>query len=176
MKTVFFDVDTQIDFLYPSGALYVPGAERLIPAIAKLNRSAPALISTVDAHSEDDPEFKMYPPHCVAGTLGQRKPSDTLVPGQRLLEKQSTNCFTAPGLPGLLAEFGAERYVVYGVVTEICVMHAALGLLKTGKRVEIVSNAVRALNEAAARAFFGDFQASGGYLIDSEQALLPTLS
>ena len=24
MKTVFFDVDTQIDFLYPAGALYVP--------------------------------------------------------------------------------------------------------------------------------------------------------
>jgi hypothetical protein len=27
MKTVFFDVDTQIDFLYPAGALYVPGGE-----------------------------------------------------------------------------------------------------------------------------------------------------
>ena len=79
-------------------------------------------------------------------------------------------------MPGLLAELSAERYVVYGVVTEICVMHAALGLLKTGKRVGIVSDAVKALNEAAAREFFGDFQASGGYLIDSEQALRPTLS
>ena len=32
MKTVFMDVDTQLDFLYPAGALYVPGAERLISA------------------------------------------------------------------------------------------------------------------------------------------------
>ena len=31
MKTVFVDVDTQIDFLFPAGALYVPGAERLLP-------------------------------------------------------------------------------------------------------------------------------------------------
>ncbi len=168
MKTVFFDVDTQIDFLFPAGALYVPGAERLIPIIAKLNRGAPTLISTADAHSEDDPEFKLYPPHCVAGTLGQRKPRELLVPGQIMLEKQSTNCFTAPALPGLLAELSAERYIVYGVVTEICVMHAALGLLKTGKRVEIVTDAVKALNEAAAQAFFADFQASGGHLINGE--------
>ena len=33
MKTVFFDVDTQLDFMYPAGALYVPGAEKLIPRI-----------------------------------------------------------------------------------------------------------------------------------------------
>jgi nicotinamidase/pyrazinamidase len=41
MKTVFVDVDTQIDFLFPAGALYVPGAERLLPAIARLNHLPP---------------------------------------------------------------------------------------------------------------------------------------
>ncbi len=40
MKTVFFDVDTQIDFLYPAGALYVPGAETIVDRIAALNRFA----------------------------------------------------------------------------------------------------------------------------------------
>ena len=40
MKTVFFDVDTQIDFLYPAGALYVPGAEKVVEQIAALNRFA----------------------------------------------------------------------------------------------------------------------------------------
>ncbi len=71
MKTVFFDVDTQIDFLYPAGALYVPGAETMVEQIAALNRFAGAhgipLVSTMDAHSEDDPEFKTWPPHCVVG-------------------------------------------------------------------------------------------------------------
>src|ERR1017187_7219555 len=33
MKTVFFDIDSQLDFLYPAGALYVPRAERIVPAI-----------------------------------------------------------------------------------------------------------------------------------------------
>ena len=35
MSAVFFDVDSQLDFLYPAGALYVPGAERIVPAIAR---------------------------------------------------------------------------------------------------------------------------------------------
>ena len=42
MSTVFIDVDTQLDFLFPSGALYVPGAERLIPTLAHLTRYAAA--------------------------------------------------------------------------------------------------------------------------------------
>src|SRR5215467_5124827 len=38
MTTAFVDVDTQFDFLLPTGALSVPGAERIIPTIARLNR------------------------------------------------------------------------------------------------------------------------------------------
>ena len=79
MKTVFFDIDTQIDFVYPAGALYVPGAEHILPVIGELNRRAPLLISTMDAHSEDDPEFQIYPHHCVVGTTGQHKPAITLL-------------------------------------------------------------------------------------------------
>ena len=83
MKTVFFDIDSQLDFLYPAGALYVPNAERIVPAIARLNRFAAAhgipVVSTTDAHAENDPEFSVWPPHCVAGTWGQRKAQATLV-------------------------------------------------------------------------------------------------
>lgn len=176
MKTVFFDIDTQIDFLYPAGALYVPGAERIVPAIAGLNRRAPLLISTMDAHSEDDPEFQIYPHHCVAGTVGQQKPAATLlekralIPAsgegvqQLILEKQKLDCFTNPNLAPLLAELNADRFVVYGVVTEICVRFGAFGLLKTGKRVEIVTDAVKALDDDAAAKMFAEFTAAGGIL------------
>jgi len=185
MKTVFFDIDTQLDFMYPAGSLYVPGAEKVVEQIAALNRFAGAqripLISTTDAHSEDDPEFRAWPPHCVAGTLGQHKPEATLlsqrvvVPNaagelavdgaqQILLEKQTFDCFTNVNLSGLLQRLGAERYVVYGVVTEICVKLAAWGLLKTGKRVELVTDAVRSLNDAASAETTAAFLAAGGVL------------
>ena len=171
MKTVFFDIDTQIDFVYPAGSLYVPGAEHILPVIGELNRRAPLLISTMDAHSEDDPEFQIYPHHCVVGTSGQRKPAITLRDGQVIIEKQKLDCFSSPLLRPLLANLNADRYVVYGVVTEICVFYAAHGLLKTGKRVEVVTDAVKALDEQAGTTMFQEFAAAGGRLTDSAGVL-----
>jgi nicotinamidase/pyrazinamidase len=178
VKTVFFDIDTQIDFLYPAGALYVPGAERIIPAVAELNRRAPLVISTMCAHSEDDPEFKLYPHHCVVSTIGQSKPAATLLDKsdaarQVILEKQELDCFSNPRLDPLLRELGAQRAVVYGVVTEICVRLAAFGLLKRGLRVEVVTDAVEALEEGAARKMFSEFQAAGGHLTTLAELQIP---
>lgn len=185
MKTVFFDVDTQLDFMYPAGALYVSGAEKIVAQIAALNHFAESqgipLVSTMDAHTENDPEFQAWPPHCVAGCIGQHKPEATLLNrrvvlpntpsevtiegGQQiLLEKQTFDCFTNVNLARLLDRLGAERYVVYGVVTEICVKLAARGLLKTGKRVELVTDAVRSLSDTAAAAMTDSFLAAGGVL------------
>jgi nicotinamidase/pyrazinamidase len=184
MKTVFVDVDNQLDFLYPAGALYVPGAELLVPAFTRLTQFAKSqqiqILSTADAHSEDDPEFKTWKPHCVAGTNGQQKATATLLgspvqvipstPGsptptdaaQIVIEKQHTDCFTNPNLAPLLTKIAADRYVVYGVVTEICVSHALFGLLKTGARVELVTDAVRPLNEDSCKQMIKRFEAAGG--------------
>ena len=173
MTTVFLDIDTQFDFVNPSGALYVPGSEAIIPAVARLNRWAmdmgTPLISTTDAHTENDPEFQHWPPHCVAGTLGQRKPDSTLV-GQIVLTKQSVDCFTIPELPGLLDGMGAAHCVVYGVATEICVQHAIFGLLRTGRSVELVTDAVKSLNEDAAAQMIASFTAAGGRLTTVDYA------
>ncbi len=192
MKTVCFDVDTQIDFLYPAGALYVPGAETIVDRVATLNRWAASrgicVISTMDAHTEDDPEFRTWPPHCVAGTAGQQKPASTLMdtritvgrppwsardalvpPTQILIEKQALDCFTNVNLQALLERLNADRYIVYGVVTEICVKYAALGLLKTGRRVELVTDAVKELDPSQAAGFLAAFTAAGGILTTISQ-------
>ncbi len=188
--TVFFDVDTQLDFLYPAGALYVLGAEHIVPRVAALNRYAAErgipVISTMDAHTENDPEFRDWPPHCVAGTAGQQKPASTLLEKrtvlpsapcelriegvqQILLEKQSLDSFANPNLLPLLDQFAAEHCVVYGVVTEICVRIAALGLLKSGRRVDVVTDSVRGLDTAKCGQFFQELEAAGGHLVTSGQ-------
>jgi nicotinamidase/pyrazinamidase len=170
MSTVFFDIDTQIDFLYPAGALYVPGAERLLPAFQKLNQYAAAhaipVISTMDAHAEDDPEFAQWPPHCVAGTAGQQKPASTLLAGaqQVIVEKQHLDAFSNPNLPRIIEQLGAERCVVYGVVTEYCVRLAVLGLVKMGKPVEVVADAICSLSDTEARRTLEEFRAAGARL------------
>jgi len=173
MKTAFVDVDTQIDFLYPAGALYVPGAERLIPRITGLNRWAAArgipVISTMDAHAENDLEFAAWPPHCVLGTLGQRKPESTLVEGQIFVRKQALDCFSSVEMEPAMARTGAGRYVVYGVVTEYCVRMAALGLLARGARVEVVTDAILHLDENARRAMFDEVARLGGDLVTASE-------
>ncbi len=192
MKTVFFDIDTQLDFLYPSGALYVPGAEHKVPAIAALNRYAAAcgipVVSTTDAHSEDDPEFQSWPPHCIAGTTGQHKAEATLlekrviVPNrhctltlagaeQILLEKQNVDSFTAINLPHVIETLAADAYVVYGVVTEICVFFAAKGLLQFGRPITIVTDAIETLNRETSDRVLADLQASGVRLATSSELL-----
>jgi nicotinamidase/pyrazinamidase len=181
MKTVFFDIDTQIDFVFPAGALYAAAAEQIIGTVSRLNYHAAKhripLISTMDAHSENDPEFREWPHHCVVDTMGQQKPASTLlenrviVPNypvvnpalkdQILLEKQTFSCFSNVNLAQLLDHFKADRYVVYGLVTEVCVKFAAFGLLETGKRVEVVTDAVKALTPEGAAETLEQFKAAG---------------
>ena len=54
---------------------------------------------------------------------------------QIIVEKQTVDVFLAPNLVRVVERLNADRYVVYGVVTEICVLSAVRGLLKTGKPV-----------------------------------------
>ena len=192
MKTVFVDIDTQLDFLYPTGALYVPGAESIVDNLARLNQHAGAqgipLISTMDAHRENDAEFVNWPPHCILGCLGQRKPSSTVLSEQAIIpydveaavlpmakqivvQKRVLDAFRNPNLPRLLEHLGADRFVVYGVVTEICVHYAAAGLLKTGAKVAIVQDAVKSIDNAAAKAMFAEVRQQGATLTSVAEVL-----
>jgi len=85
---IFWDVDTQYDFMKADGRLYVPGAEEIIPFLAVLRDLARNhRIRTVasaddhvpdDAELSDDPDFvTTFPPHCMRGTSGQAKIPET---------------------------------------------------------------------------------------------------
>lgn len=197
MKTVFFDVDTQIDFVCPAGALAVPGAGSIVGNLALLTRFAESkrfpVLSTADAHSEDDPEFKTWKPHCVVGTAGQLKISATSLskpkilavaegaldwiadavgaPGQIIIEKQQLDCFTNPNLRPLLDLLQADRFIVYGVVSELCVQFAAFGLLQTGVPVEVVTDAVKSLAPPEEEEMLRRFVAQGGALTTTAKVI-----
>jgi nicotinamidase/pyrazinamidase len=165
----FFDIDTQIDFMFSAGALYGAGAERLIPVVSRLNHYAAAngipLISTMCAHPEDADEFRVWPPHCVVGTVGQQKPPATLVANrarQTIVEKNDLDVFSNPDFIPLLDRLGIEDCYVYGVFLEYCVKCAVLGLLKTGRRVKLVSDATTYVNADAGRKALEEFEAAGG--------------
>ena len=184
----FFDIDTQLDFVTPGGALYGPGAERLIPAIAKLNRYAGEhkipLISTTDAHPENAEEFRIWPPHCVIGTFGQQKPTATLLANrvvipttendaasQYIVEKNDLDMFTNPHVPALLAALDVTECIVYGVFIDYCVKCALTGLQRAGLKVALVTDASASISKEAGDAVIRDFLAAGGHLIASSEVL-----
>ena len=83
-QTIFWDVDTQFDFMRPEGKLYVPGAEEIIEKVSEVRRLALdngfSMLADVDWHSADNseisdsPDFKQtFPPHCMAGTAGSER-------------------------------------------------------------------------------------------------------
>lgn len=81
---LFWDVDTQVDFMRPDGKLYVPDAERIEPALRRLTATAGEhaipVIASADDHEPSDPEIsddpnfeETYPPHCMRGTPGAER-------------------------------------------------------------------------------------------------------
>jgi len=88
MKRIFWDVDTQVDFVEPSGKLYVPGAAEIRPTLERLVDAIRAAklvhVASADDHELTDPEISdapdfrnTYPPHCLRGTRGAEKILET---------------------------------------------------------------------------------------------------
>jgi nicotinamidase/pyrazinamidase len=193
---IFWEVDAQRDFILPGGKLYVPGAERLLPAIRRLTDAARQgqvfLVSHGCFHTPNDPEFKIFPPHCVKGTVGAelvpealtekvaRVPNDagTKLPEdlskyqQILLEKQTLNIFESRHADALVQRLGSDaEFVVFGVVTEYCVSFAAKGLLERGRRVAVVQDAIETLKPEDGKKTMAELERLGARLTTTEQAL-----
>ena len=86
--TIFWDVDTQYDFMRADGKLYVPAAEQIISRLKQLtdhaHRSRIRIVASADDHApghrelSDHPDFReTFPPHCMHGTPGQKKIPET---------------------------------------------------------------------------------------------------
>ena len=72
--------------------------------------------------------------------------------------------FETVNLLRILDTLDAGRCVVYGVVTEICVLHAARGLLRTGRAVTVVTDAVQTLDAGNSEKALNEVIAAGGAL------------
>jgi nicotinamidase/pyrazinamidase len=195
-NAIFWEVDTQADFMLPGGKLYVPGAERLLPNIRRLTDAARQgrvfLVSHGCFHTHDDPEFKTFPPHCIQGTAGSayvpealtekvvqvpNEPTAALPPDlaqhqQILLEKQTLDIFESRHADELVRRLGKNaEFVVFGVVMEYCVRLAAKGLLERGRRVSVVKDAIETLKAEDGARTVAELRALGAKFITTDQAL-----
>jgi len=193
---IFWEVDVQRDFMLPGGNLYVPGAEKLLPNIRRLTDAARQgkvfLVSHGCFHPAGDPEFKIFPPHCLKGSAGSelvpealadkvvrvendpaaKVPDDLSSYQQILLEKQTLNIFESRHADELVRRLGDQaEFVVFGVVTEYCVSFAATGLLERGRRVAVVQDAIETLKQEDGQKTVAELQRLGARFITTQQAL-----
>lgn len=188
-ETIFVDIDTQCDFVLPKGKLYVKDAEEIIPNLKYLTQTAQKndtlIISSVDTHIKNDPEFKQFPGHCIKGSSGQRKIPETLLKKhvfipqkilnriqlfnkikgypQIIIEKNAYDVFVNFNLLGLLRPFQAA--FVYGLALDYCVKYAVLGLLQAGLKVNLIMDATKPVYPGAERTLLSNFKKNNVRLI-----------
>ncbi len=101
-RVIFWDVDTQYDFMKADGKLYVPDAEHIIPNLRRLTEYAHAngfrVVASADDHTRehaeitDTPDWRTtFPPHCMRGTPGQKKIPETGLKSPLVIEPVRTD-------------------------------------------------------------------------------------
>lgn len=195
-KVIFWEVDTQADFMLPGGGLYVPGAEKTIPNLKRLVDAAREgrvlLMSDACFHTPDDPEFKTFPPHCVRGTPGAKiipealadthfavpndrrfkLPDDIFENQQVVIEKQTLNVFDNPLASEIVNRLPPDaQFFVFGVVTEYCVRLASKGLLERGRKVSVVKDAIETLNPQHGHHAMEELKSLGARFVTTDEAL-----
>jgi nicotinamidase/pyrazinamidase len=125
------------------GALYSPRYDAIVPRLRERLAAAEAegipLVFLVDTHAPDDPEFRMFPPHCVEGS-GE----DEVIPELQefadrgtVVRKRTFSGFHETDLDATLARLAPDVVEVAGVCSDICVLHTVAGLRARGYEVVV---------------------------------------
>lgn len=120
------------------GALYSPRYDAIVAPLRELLREAESagahILFLMDTHAPDDPEFRMFPAHCVAGT-GE----NDIIPELQefaargtVVQKTTFSGFHGTDLDVVLGRLAPELVEVAGVCTDICVLHTVAGLRALG--------------------------------------------
>jgi len=164
LKKAFLDIDTQNDFVIPEGKLYVDGAVKLIPGLARMayfiGENNLKVLGSYDWHIEDDIEFAVFPKHCIRMTQGSMPVIDVDGDCPLYFEKATYDIFSNPDAEKALMETAME-YIVYGVALDICVKAAIEGLLERKKEVSLIVDLTEAVDKAKGHELVKEWQGKG---------------
>ena len=156
MNRAVLVIDMLRGFLEPDFPLYIGDEPRhVISRIQRLVerelRRGAKLFFICDNHAPDDREFEMFPPHCIAGTVeAEIVPSLAAYPGE-IIPKRRFSGFFDTDLDDKLKEMQADKLVICGVLTNICVLHTTADARNRDYAVEIPVDCVASPDEAAHR-------------------------
>jgi nicotinamidase-related amidase len=143
----------QNDFVEPAGSLLVPAASETVPHIQQLLESARArnvrIAYTQDTQVEGDPEFEIWPEHCLIGTWGWEIVKELEPhPKDLICQKNRYDGFYASWLDHFLSHvWHVENLVIVGTVSNICVLHTAASAGLRYFHIVVPANGISALND-----------------------------
>lgn len=124
----------------------IPNVRKLLERELKQNSK---IFYLCDHHAPDDPEFRMFPPHCIEGTVETEVIPELLpYPGEIIPTRTFSSFYNTP-LEEKLEAIKPETIVVCGVCTDICVLHAVIDARDRGYEVEIPVNCVASFDKRA---------------------------
>lgn len=164
-RRFLIDIDTQRDFLLPGGSACVRNhrevSAHIRSVMAWARREKILVISTAAVYPNNN-GFS-HVDYCLEGTAGQKKIRYTLLSNrvsfpaedsdylpvnllqthrQVILRKRGIDPFAEPRIDRLLSEAQADEFILIGAGAEGALDATALGLLRRGKTVRIVIDAV----------------------------------
>ncbi len=156
MATAVLVIDMLRGFLEEGYPLFCgKRARRIIPRVKRLLKRESAAGSAIfflcDRHAPDDPEFKMFPPHCIEGTEEAEIIPELAGFRGKVVPKRRYSAFYGTTLDRKLKRLGIERLVLCGVCTDICVLHTAADARNRDYVVEVPTDCVASMSLAAHR-------------------------
>jgi len=154
MANVVLVVDMVKGFLEEGHPLYIGAkAHRIVPDIQGLLERELARGAKVfficDRHAPDDLEFKMFPPHCIEGTIEAEVIPELARYSGEIIAKRRYSGFFDTELEEKLKELKPEKLIVCGVLTNICVMHTVADARNRDYQVEVPIDCVASPDEPA---------------------------
>lgn len=185
---LLIDIDTQKDFLLPTGHACVRNQAEVLANIRRVmawaRREKVPVISTAEVYPNNNGCSVIG--YCLDGTDGLKKvpctlmsdrvsfpadnknalPADILLAyRQVILHKRCIDPFDEPRIERLLSEVQADEFILIGAGTEDAVKATAMGLLHRGKKVRIIVDALGSHSKREARLALRKMQAKGAKLI-----------
>lgn len=146
-------VDMQNDFVKEGGSLVCSAAAATIEPLQKLleaaRRREVRVVYTQDTHFEGDPEWRIWPEHCRAGSWGWQIIDELKPESQDLIcPKNRYDGFYGTWLDHFLtACWGVKHLVIGGTVANICVLHTAASAGLRWYHIVVPAEGISALTE-----------------------------
>ncbi len=156
MTTAVLVIDMLRGFLEEQFPLYCgQSARNTIPNVRRLLEDETAFGSTIifscDNHAQDDPEFEIFPPHCIIDTQETEVIPELAEFEGKIVPTSHYSGFYDSDLEAILSELAPEKIIVCGVCTDICVMHTVADARNRGYSVEVPVDCVASFDEDAHR-------------------------